>query len=242
MERSSRALMHLAAGVLRRPELAWAIGRRWQDFGVRESHVVSGFSSWERDFYGAFLKPGDSVLVVGSGTGRELVALARDGHAVSGLELSERSTAIARSLLTRYGLSASLTVGSVEEVTPSGPFDVILFSWFCYSYIPGRSARIEALRRVGDRLAPGGRVLISYVPSDTPPRRLPLSLLALVASLSRSGWRPEPTDVVSLVGAGLHFEHQSLAGEVDAEAAAAGFDVLFHRPDEGTVVLTRGAA
>jgi len=35
-------------------------------------------------------------------------------------------------------------------------YDVFIFSWYCYSYIPDRATRISALRAASRHLAPGG--------------------------------------------------------------------------------------
>lgn len=203
LELGARGLIYLAAGVLLRDQLARAIGLRWDDFGTTETHVLSGLMPWEHDFYGRVLKPDDEILIVGCGTGRDLIALLRAGYRVEGLEVAAQAAAIARTMLHKTGLDARITVGSIENTTavPS-PFDVYIFSWFCYSYIPGRTDRVAMLSAVRQRLKPTGRLLLSYETSDPRPNRLAVTLTRLVAALSRADWRPEPTDVIGLWHAG----------------------------------------
>lgn len=240
LELGARGLLCLAAGLLRRDQLARAIAQRWDDFGANEAHALSGLMPWEQEFYGRVLKPDDDILVVGCGTGRDMIALLRAGYQVEGLEPAARAAAMARAMLLKAGLDARLTIGLIEGTTIPKAFDVFIFSWFCYTYIPQRADRVAVLSAVRERLKPGGRVLISYLPCDRPPRRLPLTLVHLTGTLTRSGWRPEPTDIIELGARGLHFEHQFLPGELEDEARAAGLrGVVTQVSDCGTAVLTR---
>jgi len=238
---ASRAAMYLAAGTLRLDDLREAIANTWHEFFRSEAAILSGLMSWERGFYGRFLKPGDHVLLVGSGTGRDLIALLKLGYRVDGLDVSASAIALARRMLDQECLAAEVSTGAIETVPLAASFDAFVFSWFCYGYIPQTSSRIGALRKVKAQLNPGGRILISYVPADRPPRSLPIRLARLAARLTRSDWRPELGDVLG-PGAGdrraIRYEHQFQEGELDEEARAAGLTVVFHeRGDVGTAVL-----
>jgi SAM-dependent methyltransferase len=238
LELASRAFGYLAAGVLRPADLGWAVAQRWQNFGIEESHVLSGLMPWEQEFYSRFLTPEDDILLVGCGSGRDLIALLRAGHRVQGLEVAPRAAAVARAMLEKHGLAAPVATGRIEDAPLAQSFDAYVFSWYCYSYIPLRHARIAALQRVRDHLKPGGRILISYLVADGAPRRLPRALTTLVARLTRSGWRPAPTDVISPDARGIHFEHQFCPDELEAEARAAGLSVAFDEIKEhGVAVL-----
>jgi SAM-dependent methyltransferase len=238
---ASRAFMYLAAGALRLHDLREAIANTWHEFFRSEAAILSGLMSWESAFFGRFLKPGDHVLLVGCGTGRDLIALLKLGYRVDGLDVSARAIALARRMLEREHLSAELSTGPIEVVALPGRYDACIFSWFCYGYIPQADSRIAVLRKVQALLNPGGRILISYVPADRPPRSLPIRLARLAARLTRSDWRPELGDVIG-PGAGdrraIRYEHQFQEGELDGEARAAGLTVVFHeRDDAGTAVL-----
>jgi hypothetical protein len=111
-------------------------------------------------------------------------------------------------------------------------FDLAIFSWLCFGYLPESNARVAALANVRSHLAPQGRVLVSYVRRDSRPSRLPTWLAGLCARLARSGWRPEYGDllVVSRARSGtrVHFEHHFAPEEIEAEARAAGLAVAEH--------------
>jgi SAM-dependent methyltransferase len=241
LDLAERALMCFAAGTLRLHDLRGAIAHTWEDFGRNEPMILSGLMPWERVLYDRFLKLEDRILVVGCGTGRDLIALLKLGYRVEGLDVAPRAVALARRMLERQGLSVGLYVGPIEAVALPGSFDAFVFSWFCYGYIPQADTRIEVLRKVKAHLKPRGRVLICYIPAERPPRPLPIALTRFVARLTRSDWRPELGDVIGPATRdrhAIHYEHQFWEGELENEARAAGLTVVFHeRSDVGTAVL-----
>ena len=242
LDLAERAAMYLAAGTLRIHDVREGIARRWDDFGRSETGIFSGLMPWESAVYRRFLKPEDHVLVIGCGTGRDVIALLNLGHRVDGLDASAGAIELARRMLEREHLAADLYTGSIEAVALARSFDAVTFSWFCYSYIPQAVTRIAVLRKVKTHLNPGGRVFISYVPADSPRRLRPIRLTQLVARLTRSDWHPEPGDVIGAATGdrrAIHYEHQFSDGELEREAHAAGFTVAFHeRTDVGMAVLT----
>jgi SAM-dependent methyltransferase len=240
LELSARALAHTAAGTLDLASLRAAIARGWDDYGHSEDEILSGLKPWEQDCYARYLKPGDRILVIGCGTGRDVIALARAGHRVEGLDPAAGALAIAARMLDRLGLSAPLHACGIEAFTPPGPYDVFTFSWFSYCYIPQSGHRVEVLRRLARHLAPGGRIIVAYMPTPTHPR-LPIGLTRLAARLSRSDWRPEIGDRIWISlprPRTLHYQHEFVPGEFEAEAEAAGLRPVFHsRGVEAVAVL-----
>jgi hypothetical protein len=171
-----------------------------------------------------------------------LLALRELGYRAEGLDVGPWCTARARAVLEARGLPTPVYTGAVETADIPGPFDVVIFSWFSYSYIPQSAARIGALRALRDHLIPGGRILITYEPVRSPVRRWPIRLARLVGWLSRSDWRLEYGDVVRLGDPGRYFEHYehrfTPEGLVD-EVRAAGLTVAFHEGGEiGRAVLS----
>jgi SAM-dependent methyltransferase len=241
LDLAGRAVMSFAAGWLRLEDLRAAITKTWNNFGRSETLVLSGLMPWERALYDRFLKPEDRILVVGCGSGRDLIALLKLGYRVEGIDVAPRAIALARQMLERQGLLANLYTGSIESVALAGTFDVLIFSWFCYGYIPQTATRVEVLRKVKAHLKHGGRVVICYNPAERPPRALPIGLARFAAGLTRSDWRPEPGDVVGAVAGdrqAVHYEHQFWEGELEKEARAAGLAVVHHeRGEVGTAVL-----
>src|SRR6201746_1883733 len=74
-ERLRNVILYAAAGTMSVQELREAIGASWDDFNAEDADIHSGLMSWEASFVKRFVEPGDRVLVVGSGTGRDGIAL-----------------------------------------------------------------------------------------------------------------------------------------------------------------------
>ncbi len=244
LDAAGRAVTYVAAGALTRAELRAAIAHSWETYGLDESFILSGLTPWERAFYDRVLRPDDTILLVGCGTGRDLIGLLRRGHEVEGLEPARRPLLVAGQMLDKVGLRAALHGEGIETADLRRRFDVVVFSLFSYAYVPESRARIAVLEKVKAALNPGGRVIILYTVARRR-RSLPIRLTRLVGRLTGSDWTPEPGDKVwvSLTDRRrVHFEHEFEPAEVETEAEAAGLRVLFHRHEatapEGLCVLT----
>ena len=239
MGRGMRALTYVAAGTLSREELWRATLTHWERFNTSDD-TDTGLFEWEERLFDSWLRPRDRVLLVGCGTGRDLLPLLRRGHAVTGLEPAEKALRIAAARLARHGLSAPLHCGPAESADVPGPFDAVVLSWYCYSYIVGAQARRAALTRLRAALAPGGRVVLSYLADvGDDPGALRLRAMRIGRALG-GGWQPEPGDVVWADDAGhFHYEHVFGAAEIEADAHAAGCTVLKHERagERGLLVL-----
>jgi SAM-dependent methyltransferase len=235
---ATRALTYASAGLLRRDQLGRAIAGRWSRWGLDERYALLGLFAWEEPFVRRFLKPDDRILVVGSGSGREVIALRRDGYDVEGLEPAAAAAELSRTIMRKAGVEARVRIGGIETVELDGRFDLFIFSWYCYSYIAHRPTRIAALRSARAHLAPGGRIILSYIIGEPIPKRLPFTVAALAARASGAGWTPERNDVFGFEPGGLHFEHHFASGEVEDEARAAGLKVAaLQLGDDGLIAL-----
>ena len=235
-----RALTQLAAGTLSDADLRRAIADSWNHYGRDEPGILGGLVPWERAYYARTLRPDDRILLIGCGTGRDLIALLREGYRVEGLDPAPEAIALARGMLDRLGLAAPLHTAAIEDFVPPARFDVLAFSPFAYSYIPQSRRRRALLARLAPYLEPGGRMIVTYVPAPRA-RRLPLLLTRAGGWLTRSDWRAEPGDRV--FGSAprrhtVHYEHGFVEGEIEAEAVASGLRIFHHtRGAEGVLVL-----
>jgi SAM-dependent methyltransferase len=235
LERAAAASTYLAAGLLHSDALTRHTAENWRRFGLAQSEadVAEGLFGWEERFYARCMTPGERVLVVGCGSGRDLLALLRLGYRADGLEPVGACVQLARARLAAAGLTARVHVAEVTTATLTESYDVVLFSWFCYSYLPGRARRLAALHAVRRHLAPGGRIVVSYILALPGARTLPVRLAQLTARLSRSDWRPEPGDVfLRRADTGyIHYEHRFRPDEIEAEMRQAGLVVTCHEQD-----------
>lgn len=238
-----RFFNHVAAGTLRIDDLRAGIKHSWERDEARDEAIAAGLMDWEEDLVTRFVNPQDLVLLVGSGPGRDLVALVGKGYRVTGVEPARRAIATARRHLKSRGLSADIIEGFFEDVDVPEAFDVIIFSYCCYSFIPGSARRIGVLRKAAAHLADGGRIILSYmVHQSGHPAWMRFARMA--ATLSGSDWNPERGDVLHSLDPKqplFHYEHPFQPGEIDAEAQAAGLRVVYRRDirDNPVVVLVR---
>ncbi len=126
LQAAGRAVTYVAAGALTRETLRAAIARNWETFGLDESYILSGLMPWEQECYDRFLRPEDTILLVGCGTGRDLIALLRRGHHVEGLEPAGPALEIAQQMLDKLELRASLHRGAIEATELPRTYDVVI--------------------------------------------------------------------------------------------------------------------
>jgi tellurite methyltransferase len=111
-------------------------------------------SDWAREI-ARLVRPGDAVLDLGCGEGRDSVFFAGLGAAVTGVDLSTDGLAKARRLARQRGVRVRWIEGDMTEALPAGRFDLI-FSCGTIHYVP-RAERRALFRRLAAMTRPGGR-------------------------------------------------------------------------------------
>lgn len=112
--------------------------------------------------------PRGTVLVPGCGTGHDVVAWARAGFDVVGLDFAPSAVARARQRLAEAGLSGAIWCGDFLRDPPVRTFDwVFEHTLYCAIAPADRALYLEAVLRW---LAPAGQLLaIHYLIPDTGP-------------------------------------------------------------------------
>ena len=111
-----------------------------------------------------YLRPGQRLLDVGCGAGREAIAFARAGLEIVGIDIAASMIARARDSARAAGLEIEFAVGEPLTWPATGaPFDAIYFSPGIYSHIPGRARRVRTMARLRTLLAPGGLIVVEPV-------------------------------------------------------------------------------
>lgn len=234
LEQANSVLPFLAASTMSLRAFRDEIAHGFADFFLSDREIIEGLMPWEQRLYG-HIRPGERVLLVGCGSGRDLLPLLELGCEVVGVEPAAQPLARARETLAGRGLTAWLVGGFFEDIDLTGTFDVISFSYFCYSYIPVRSRRIDVLRKARRHLAAGGKMLVSYVDEPKRGRGRAVRIAQLCGAMVRADWRLEAGDRVRLGSAGtptFGYEHAFTPGELGDEAREAGLRVAFQGDPE----------
>lgn len=202
---------------------------------------------WEgnRDFVlspgeGQFIKKygfeGARALVIGSGAGRESIALAKLGFQVKAMDSSLPMIEAAARNLGKAGVGVDLIHLSLYDIgSLDADFDVI-FLGGNYGMIPTRKLRRNVLGGIKNKLKPGGVVYLEfreYEPSKYAGFRY--ALYKIIAYLIFGNRQVEPGDVI--LGTGEFYHYFDSMAAVIKEAEGAGFSVDEFIREEGALFM-----
>ena len=235
-----RLILHVDVATRSLEDVRHSIRAYWSTFNNRPEQWNSGLLDWEHRLLEHVVKPGDRVLLIGCGSGRELRAFRERGSSVVGVEPAGRTLEIARKEFGG-GETVAFLEGFVEDVTLPGDFDVCWFSYFSYSYVPDRRRRVALLGRLAAHLRPRGRIVVTCHCQARPSRSRAVSIGRLAGRVWRADW--ELMDGDELVRAQpafrvFHYQHVFAPDELIDETAAAGL-VIVQRHLPEAVVLQR---
>jgi SAM-dependent methyltransferase len=173
------------------------------------------------------LRPGSRILVVGSGSGGEAMEFARAGFEVVGFDFVPAMVEAARRHSGAVGLRIAFVGAEITTLDLGGRrFDGAYLTPMVYAFIPGRAARITALRRVGLHLREEAPVVFSTARLRGARRLAEIAILHLRRRLAgrQDEFGDWYTSFLTPAGAiGTSFVHYSRHREVLAEIRAAGF-------------------
>ncbi len=105
------------------------------------------------------LEPGDRVLFAGVGRGEDALQAARRGVRVTGIDVSHRMLARARSRFAREGLEAEWIQGDATAHAPTRAYDAVVAHYFLNLFDENRAA--AALAGLARALRPDGLIVIA---------------------------------------------------------------------------------
>jgi tRNA (cmo5U34)-methyltransferase len=164
------------------------------------------------------------ILVLGAGGGLELRALAHasPGWTFVGVDPSEQMLAQARRILgaARVDDRVQLVQGYIPDA-PAGPFDAAT-CFLTLHFIPDDGARLDALKHIRRRLAPGAPFLMINFCIDKTSPAFERQLRVYQAFARRNG---APEDQIAGYAAGIRDQLPALPPErEEALLREAGFD------------------
>ena len=244
-DRFVRVTDYLGAGTRQLADMREDSVCTWRDFYRTHPSHDGKLLPWEEDVVTRFVRSASDVLVIGCGSGRDVVAFAERGCRVTGVDSVDLAIGECRRILASRDLTAELVQGFFEDAHVTGAFETVVFSYYCYAAMLGTSRRVDALRKAAGLLKSGGHIIISHAVGNVPPRRILIQLGRLAGRLAGSDWRLEPGDLVwSNPGTAPSYSctHVFAEGEVEREARSAGLQVDLRQVADNTAVFVLRSA
>jgi len=147
----------------RRPSGGYARFARYYDFIYHDIVDYAGdvafleavFRRWMRE------RP-RGLLDLGCGTGNHDLPLAREGHEVTGLDLSASQLAVARAKARRARLPIRFARGDMRSFDLGRTFDAALCMFGAFGYLLEPSDVLRCLRSLRRHLRPGGLFVFEF--------------------------------------------------------------------------------
>jgi hypothetical protein len=231
--RAAQALyMGVWLGVLERPAIhdigRWYYSHPWKKRDVEcnyldEDYNASGLFPWEAAAIDRYFAERRCVLVGAAGAGREVIALARRGIAVTGFETNPALLAQGRALLGKLGIDAQLVAAEPDRVPEGlGQYDGAVIGWAGYMHVFGRPTRIAFLRAVRAHLRDGAPLLVSFFfrSYDTAQLRITARVASLLRRVLRKG-DAQALEVGDEIAG--YYRHRFNRADIELELRAAGF-------------------
>ena len=113
-------------------------------------------------------RTGSPILELACGTGRVLLPLAREGHDLTGVDVSPAMLELARHKLTAEGLVSrvSLVEQDMRNLKLDGRFNLVLVALSSFSHLLTTDDQITTLRRIYEHLNPRGVLLLDLFNPD----------------------------------------------------------------------------
>jgi 2-polyprenyl-3-methyl-5-hydroxy-6-metoxy-1,4-benzoquinol methylase len=135
----------------------------WLEPYARAEYVESGLTDTESALIGRWLRPGDRLLDVGCGSGREALGFARAGLVVTAVDSC--AAAVARAP-AHPGVTYRVATLRALDLAPRS-FDAVFLSSDVYGTVPLARNRIAALEALKRLVRPGG--LVTFPPRIVTP-------------------------------------------------------------------------
>lgn len=246
--RAADLLWELLPAVLSPDRLARQVQSRYESLytpgriPTKEELQDDNLEAWEMDMLSRYRINSGLLLAMGTGWGREALAIARRGVTVVGVEANPVAVRTAQAFARQAGIPAYFHRADFTAL-PYGEasFDFALLATTMYSAIPGTERRQAWLGTVGRLLKPGGLLLLSFereMPQPSRTKAISRPLNALLHRLPGANRDYRPGDSYSAE----HYMHVFQSeGEIRAELESARVHVRELRWAQGCAVVAFSA-
>lgn len=182
---------------------------------------------WEEEVLTHHMRGSGTVLVLGTGVGRESIAIAQKGYRVVGLDIHVNALRWAQQRANTKDTQVWFLQASFLAI-PAMPacMDYILLPSVMYSAIPGRQERQTWLRSIQTYLKPQGHAILNFMvlrEAETRIQRLTQCLARWLIQLPGANKSYQPGDACSQG----HFLHLfATEEEVRSELSETGATIL----------------
>jgi hypothetical protein len=122
-----------------------------------------GFFEWESDMTDRYFEHCKTLMVLGSGGGREMYVLLQRGFEVDGFDCNTRLLDFSRQFLQRSGLTSTPGYAQPDHCPDNGKiYDGIILGWGAYTHVLGKNQRINLLKEINSHLQAGSPLLLSF--------------------------------------------------------------------------------
>lgn len=191
---------------------------------LRYARAAEGVGLWESErlLCRRHLRPGEPLLELGCGGGRISLGLWREGWTeVTPTDVSPAMTELADAVFAEAGCPFRARLADAGKLPfGDGAFGAAIFGFNGLMCIPGRTARVAALREIRRVVRAGGRLLLTAHDRER--------------GENRDRWRGESAPEGGELGDRWHgsesgpvFLHAGTEAETAAELAEAGWRVAF---------------
>ena len=111
-----------------------------------------------------YIRPGDTILDIGGGPGHYSIHYARQGHAVTLLDLSDENVRFAKKKARQYGVKITAAQGNALDLSrfADDSFDAVFMMGPLY-HLMNEESRLQAIREAKRVLKPGGHLFCSFI-------------------------------------------------------------------------------
>lgn len=111
-----------------------------------------------------YIRPGDTILDIGGGPGQYSVYFAKQGHAMTLLDLSDGNVRFAKKKARQYGVKITALQGNALDLShfEDASFDAVFLMGPLY-HLMEEESRLQAIREAKRVLKPGGYLFSSFI-------------------------------------------------------------------------------
>lgn len=194
-----------------------------------DAYNLSGLFEWEKECIKNYFRNVKTILLLGAGGGREVIALHRLGFQVDAYECNPRLVESANAFLERQNVPTRVSISSRDCVPQTSKiYDAIILGWGMYMLIQNSSRRVVLLKQLRQQCNSGSPVLLSFFSRKNNPFRFRFT--AQIGNVIRRLLRRERIEI----GDDLQpdFVHFFMEQEIASELGAGGFHMVYFNTDE----------